>query len=89
MRVLLIVLYSVQFLAEHPSILLNLVHSLVQDITPHGILHTLNHIITRMPQISMLEDENPARLGQNVVPVLHIVRVKGSRASLELVVSRG
>jgi hypothetical protein len=83
MRVLLIILYSVCSSQQCTQFsFLELVHSLVQDITPHGILHNLNHIITRVSQISMLEDDNPTHLGQNVVPVPHIVGVKGSRASL-------
>jgi hypothetical protein len=84
---LLIALYLV-CLTLYSSLLENLVQPLVHDITPHGILHTSDYIVARMPQISMLEDEDAACLGKDIILAHQVVGMEGRRASTELVIFR-
>ena len=67
--------------SDHSGLLLKLVRLLVQNVTPHGVLYTLNHIVTRVPKLSVLEDKDSTCLEQNVVTLLHVVRMKRSRAT--------
>lgn len=53
--------------------LLNPVHALVHDVASHRVLDTLNHIISRMPEASVLKDENPACLGQGIISPHHVM----------------
>jgi protein tyrosine/serine phosphatase len=48
----MIIAYCTVLLGVYSGLLLtfsNSTHLLVHDITPHGILHTSNHVIARMP----------------------------------------
>ena len=73
---------SIAYCSQWSSLLVSLIYPSIQDITSYGILYTLNHIVTRMPKISMLEDQNSTRLGQNVVSLHHVVRMESGRATL-------
>lgn len=69
--------------------LLDPLYPLVQNVTSHCILDTLNHIITQMPEGPVLKDEDPACLGQDIVSPLHVVRVEGCCAFLQCAIVGG